>query len=151
MEEIKPLEITLEDGRRALGVHVLQKGSDLRKKYGGFIDYETLLKILRDEEFVRFPTRIIFDSSKIEKGMFALVEKQADEPTKNYIIYVHEHFKKKLGDLPAVVLYHLVTVNYGDFATHNEAEEFGSAALGMEKDYYYQYVCRLADQQNSNR
>lgn len=146
MEEIKPLNITLEDGRRALAVHALQKGSDLRKKYGSFIDFETFLKILQDEEFVRFPTRIIFDSSKIEKGMFAVVEKEADEPTKSYIIYVHEYFKKRLGDLPAVVLYHVVTVNYGDFATYNEAEEFGSAALGMEKDYYYQYLCRLADQ-----
>jgi hypothetical protein len=129
-----------------LGVHVLQKGSDLRKKYGSFLDYETLLKILKDEEFVRFPTRIIFDSSKIEKETFAAVEKERDEPTKSYVIYVHEHYQKRLGDLPAIVLYHLVTVNYGDFATHNEAEEFGSAALGMEKDYYYQYVCRLADQ-----
>ncbi len=146
MEEIKPLNITLEDGRRALGVHALQKGSDLRKKYGSFLDYETILKIFKDEEFVRFPTRIIFDSSKIERGMFAVLEKERDEPVKNYVLYVHEHFKKRLGDLPAIVLYHLVMVNYGDFATYNEAEEFGSAALGMEKDYYYQYLCRLADQ-----
>jgi hypothetical protein len=117
-----------------LGVHVLQKGSDLRKKYGSFLDYETLLKIFKDEEFVRFPTRIIFDSSKVEKGMFAVVEKEADEPTKSYVIYVHEHFQKRSGDLPAIVLYHVVTVNYGDFATHNEAEEFGSAALGPKSN-----------------
>lgn len=146
MNDFKPLKLTLEDGRRALGVHALQKGADLRTKYGKFLDYETLLKILKDEEFVRFPTRIVFDSGRIEKGMFAAVEKENDGPAKSYVLYIHEHFKKRSGDLPAIVLYHLVAVNYGDFATGNEAEEFGSAALGMEKDDYYQYLCRLADQ-----
>lgn len=146
MEEHHPLKITLEDGRRALGVHLLEKGHKMRQKYGKFIDYETLLKILRDEEFVRFPTRIEFCSDKIEQGMFAVAERIADDPAKGFTIYVHEYFKKRLGDVPAIVLYHLVTVNYGDFASYSEAEEFASAALGMDKDEYYKYICSLADQ-----
>ncbi len=47
--------------------------------------------------------------------------------------------------MPALVLYHVVSVNYGDFASGNEAEEFASAALGMDKEEYYQYLCRLVD------
>lgn len=146
MTDLKPLQLTLEDGRRALGVHLLEKGHKLHQKYGKFIDEETLLKILEDREFVRFPTRIVFDSSRIEKGMFALAQRVSRDSSDGYIIFVHEYFKTRRGDLPAAVFYHLVTVNYGDFATCNEAEEFGSAALGLDKEYYYQYVCRLADQ-----
>lgn len=145
-ETATPLQLTLEDGRRALGVHVLEKGHRLREKYGKFIDHETVLKILNDPEFVRYPTRIVFDSSKLETGMFAAAEKTGVDSDEGYVIFVHEYFKGRDGDLAAVVLYHLVTVNYGDFATFNEAEEFGSAALGMDKEYYYQYLCRLADQ-----
>lgn len=144
-ETATPLQLTLEDGRRALGVHVLEKGHRLREKYGKFIDQETVLKILNDPEFVRYPTRLVFDSSKLERGMFAAAEKISPDPAAGYIIFAHEYFKRRDGDLAAVVLYHLVTVNYGDFATFNEAEEFGSAALGMDKEYYYQYLCRLAD------
>lgn len=146
MTDLKPLQLTLEDGRRALGVHLLEKGHKLHQKYGKFIDEETMLKILEDREFVRFPARIVFDSSKIEKGMFAVAQKVSNNASDGYIIFVHEYFKTKRGDLPAAVFYHLVTVNYGDFATGNEAEEFGSAALGLDKEYYYQYLCRLVDQ-----
>ncbi|MBI3616696.1 MAG: hypothetical protein HY210_00500 [Candidatus Omnitrophica bacterium] len=124
----------------------MEKGRKLHRKYGKFIDGETLLNILEDREFVRFPARIVFDSSKIENGMFALAQRVSRNPSDGYIIFVHEYFKTRQGDLPAVVFYHLVTVNYGDFAACSEAEEFGSAALGLDKEYYYQYLCRLADQ-----
>lgn len=139
-------KLTIEDGRKALGAHVLEKGYQLRKKYNKFIDYDTLLKILKDEEFVRFPTRIVFRSDMLEDGMFAMAQQVSDKASDGYVIYVHEYFKNRLDDLPALILYHLVTVNYGDFATFNEAEEFGSAALGMGKDEYYQLLCHLADQ-----
>ena len=145
MDNIQPLSLTLEDGRRALGVHVLEKGYKLRQKYGNFIDFDTLLLIFQDTDFVRFPTRLEFSSDKVDPGLFAVVEKDGANGENKYVIYVHEYFKGRLGDVPALVLYHLVAVNYGDFATHHEAEEFASAALGMEKDEYYQYVCRLVD------
>lgn len=144
--EYQPLKLTLEDGRRALGVHVLEKGHQLHEKYGTFVGFDTLQKILQDVEFVRYPTRIEFDSTQLEEGMFACAMRVTESNASDgYVIYVHEMFKENEGDLAAIVLYHLVTVNYGEFATHNEAEEFGSAALGLDKEYYYDYLCRIAD------
>ena len=143
--EHSPLNLTMEDGRRALGVHVLEKGHRLRQKYGHFIDMQVLAEILRDEEFVRYPTRITFDSGRIDVGLFGVAEKVGADAAEGYIIYIHEHFQRRTGDVPALVLYLLVAVNYGDFASGNEAEEFASAALGMEKDYFYNYICRLVD------
>ena len=146
MEKQQPLRLTLEDGRRALAVHCLDKGHKLRQKYGKAIDHELLKTILKDEEFVRYPVRLRFDSTKVEKGMFAVTESVSADASAGFIIYIHECFKKRLGDVPALVFYHVVAINYGEFATHNEAEEFGSSALGMGKEAYYQLLCYLTDQ-----
>ena len=129
-----------------MAVHCLDKGHKLRQKYGKAIDHELLKTILKDEEFVRYPVRLLFDSTKVEKGMFAVTERVSTDASAGFIIYIHECFKKRLGDVPALVFYHVVAVNYGEFATHNEAEEFGSSALGMEKEEYYQLLCCLTDQ-----
>lgn len=127
--------------------HVVEKALALREKYGRFIDYATLLEILEDRECVRFPTRLEFNSQPIDDGFFAVARPvSAGHPSKGYIIYIHEHFKDRLGDVPALALYHLVAVNYGDIATREDAELFGAAALGMDKDEYYRLLCRLADQ-----
>ncbi len=139
------MKLTLEDGQKAASAHALERGYQVHQKYGKFIDYEALLKILKDDEFVRYPTQIKFDSTKIESEMFGFAQRISTDINDGYIIYIHDFFENRQCDLPALVLYHLVCVNYGDFATHNEAEEFASSALGMEKEYYYQYVCRLTD------
>jgi hypothetical protein len=145
MENYQPLKLTLEDGRRALAVHCLDQGHKLRQKYGKAIGYDLLKTILKDETFVRHPVRLVFDSTKVEEGMFALAERVSLDASAGFIIYLHECFKQRPGDLLALVFYHLVAVNYGEFATHNEAEEFGSSALGMEKEEYYQLLCCLTD------
>lgn len=144
--EYQPLNLTLEDGRRALGVHVLEKGHRLRQKYGNFIDMDVLALILADEEFVRYPTRLEFDRDRVDAGLFGVVEKIGKDAAEGYVIYIHEYFRCRTGDVPALVLYLLVAVNYGDFASGNEAEEFASAALGMDKEYFYSYICRLVDE-----
>ena len=149
MEKPSPLKLTLEDGRRALASHCLDRGQKLREKYGKAIDYELLQTILKDEEVVRHPVRLVFDSTKVEEGMFAVTQSVPKDEGEGFVIYIHEHFQKRLGDVPALVFYHLVTVNYGEFAMHNEAEEFGSSALGMGKEEYYQLLCYLTDQISS--
>jgi hypothetical protein len=140
-------QLTPEDGKKALLHHVVEKALALRKQYGGFIDYETLLKILQDNNFVRYPTRLEFNSGPIDKGFFAVVDAlDIDNPSKGYTIYIHEYFKKRLGDVPAIVLYQLVAINYGVIATSEEAEIFGATVLDMKKEEYYQLLCVLADQ-----
>lgn len=52
----------------------------------------------------------------------------------------------QLDRVPLLVLYQLVLVNYGEFASAEDAECFGAAALGMAREEYYQGLCELADQ-----
>ncbi len=59
---------------------------------------------------------------------------------------VHPCYMMQLADLPYLVLYQLVLVNYGAFASPDDAETFGAAALGLSNDDYYHTICELAEQ-----
>jgi len=154
-------EITPENVQSAVSEHVLGRARMIYEKYGPKIDYPVLLNILGDRDAVRFPVGIAFDSSRLDPGMFAIAEpvrKDAPEDDEEaeyreyaeladeYVIVVHEHFKGQSDLLPSLVLYHLVTVNYGDMATGNDAEVFGANVLGIDQEAYYAQLCDLADQ-----
>ena len=46
----------------------------------------------------------------------------------------------------ALVLHQLVLINYGESATPDDAETFGSLALGLSKEDYYRALCELSSQ-----
>jgi hypothetical protein len=52
----------------------------------------------------------------------------------------------RLEEVPLLVLYQLVLVNYGPFASAADAEVFGAGALGISSDEYYQALCQIADE-----
>jgi hypothetical protein len=60
-------------------------------------------------------------------------------------MFVHPLFMTQLDQVPALVLYQLVTVNYGAFASSEEAETFGAGALGLTRDEYYNQLCEASD------
>jgi hypothetical protein len=51
----------------------------------------------------------------------------------------------QLPQVPYLVLYQLVLVNYGEFASADDAETFGAAVLGFSQPEYYHALCELAD------
>jgi hypothetical protein len=61
-------------------------------------------------------------------------------------MHVHPLFMTQLEQVPLLVLYQLVLVNYGAFAAAEDAETFGAAALGLSQDAYYHILCGLADE-----
>jgi len=95
---------------------------------------------------VRYPCRISFTAEGLLDGEFAYPHPLGDAPEDGYEIRVHPLFMMELPMVPHLVLYQLVAVNYGDFASIDDAETFGAAALGMEREDYYRTICGLADQ-----
>ena len=61
-------------------------------------------------------------------------------------MHVHPFFSTQPEQVPLLVLYQIVVVNYGMFASSEDAEAFGSSVLGISQDDYYAALCRLADQ-----
>jgi hypothetical protein len=141
-----PTQLTAEDARQSLNAHVAAKGLELREKYGPHIGWQDLPRILQDRAFVRYPCEIVFDSAPLYPGEFAHPVAKGEKPEDGFTLYVHPFFLPHLEQVPGLVLYQLVLVNYGRFASAEDAETFGAAALGLSKDEYYEMICRLADE-----
>ncbi len=139
-------KLTAQDARQSLSAHVADKGAELYAKYGPQIGWNQLLRVLEDRAFVRYPCTIAFDESALQPGEFAHPVPNGDKPEDGFTMHVHPFFMTQLEQVPALVLYQLVLVNYGPFASAEDAELFGAAALGLSRDQYYALICELADQ-----
>ena len=126
--------------------HCAAKGQEVRERFGMGLGWADLDGLLEDRKLVRYPCTITFDPSPLQPEEMAYAEPLGAQPEAGYRICIHPRFETDLGAVVALVLYQLVAVNYGEFATAEDAEAFGSAALGLSQDEYYQRLCQLADQ-----
>ncbi len=140
------LQLTAEDARQSMQAHVAFKGAEINGKHGPHIGWNQLLAILADQTSVRYPCEIVFDSAPLNEGEFAHPVANGEQPEEGFTIFVHPYFATQLDRVPYLVLYQLVLVNYGDFASADDAEIFGSHALGISTDEYYTALCRMADE-----
>lgn len=138
-------QLTAEDARQSLRDHVAAKGAEVRAQFGPRLGWAELNQLLEDRKLVRYPCTIAFDALPLQADEFAYPEPLGPRPDDGFRICVHPRFEADLDAVPALVLYQLVAVNYGDFATPDDAEAFGAAALGVSREQYYQRLCQLAD------
>jgi hypothetical protein len=141
-----PLELTENDARTSLSAHVAARGADIQEKYGPRIGWSELLLILNDRSCTRYPCEMLFDSAALQPGEFAFPEPKGEAPEDGFTMHVHPLFSLQLDRVPYLVLYQLVLVNYGPFASPDDAEIFGANALGISREDYYQALCQMADQ-----
>jgi hypothetical protein len=139
-------QLTADDAKQSLTAHVAAKGAEIFEKYGPVIGWKQLLQILEDRAYVRYPCQVVFDPAPLGPGEFAHPVPKSENPEEGFTICVHPCFMTQLQQVPYLVLYQLVLVNYGEFASTEDAETFGASALGLSKDEYYQTVCELADE-----
>lgn len=137
-------QLTAEDARQSLNAHVAAKGCELFLRHGA-VSYAGLTAVLQDRTLVRYPCEIAFDSSRLNPGEFAHAEQKGEHPEDGFTIWVHPIYLTQLPKVPYLVYYQLVVVNYGEFASPQDAETFGAAALGLTVDEYYAEICELAD------
>lgn len=139
-------KLTIEDARQSLTTHVEEKGLQVRQKYGPHIGWKELMQILEDRSVVRYPCEIVFDARPLFAGEMAHPVANGATPEQGFKMHVHPLFMTEPAQVAHLVLYQLVLVNYGEFASAEDAEAFGAAALGMSKDDYYLALCEMADQ-----
>jgi hypothetical protein len=138
-------KLTVEDARQSLTSHAAEKGLQLREKYGPHIGWNELSQILQDRSLVRYPCEILFDANGLLPGEMAHPFPNAESPEAGFKLHIHPIFMTQLEQVPALALYQLVLVNYGEFASAEDAEAFGAAALGLSTDDYYAQLCALAE------
>ena len=139
-------QLTAEDGRESLNAHVASKGEEIRAKYGPHLGWAELQRILQDRACVRYPCEIVFDPAPLRPGEFAHPVPRGETPEEGFDLFVHPYFMMHLDRIAHLALYQLVLVNYGEFASPDDAETFGASALGLSKDEYYQSLCELSDE-----
>ena len=140
-----PTQLTADDVRVSLNAHVAAKGAELQAKYGPAIGWPELKLILEDRECVRYPCTLEFNAESLQAGEVAHPVARGPRPEEGYTMFVHPLFMTQLPDVPALVLYQLVLVIYGEFASSDDALTFGAAALGLSEDAYYDRLCELAE------
>lgn len=139
-------QLTADDARQSLLAHVESKGIEAFIRFGPQLDWNGLQQLLADSSQVRYPCDIVFDATRLMPGEFAHPIQKGATPEDGFTMVVHPHFKTRLDLVPALVLYQLVAVNYGTFASFEEAETYGAAALGLTRDEYYALICDCAAQ-----
>ncbi len=138
-------KLTAKDAQVALRDHVEEKALAARKRYGGTVDENVMRRMLEDRSVVRYPTRLQFDAEPLEPGEFAHAQPLGGKADDGFQLFVHPMLENDPELLPLAVAYHVVTINYGEIATHEDAEVFGSTLLGLDQEEYYQRLCALAD------
>jgi hypothetical protein len=146
-----PQKLTLEDAKESLAAHVAARGAEINAKYGPRIGWSQLSLILADRECVRYPCELAFDAEPLKAGECAYPAEKGERPEDGFRLCVHPYFAVQPDRVPLLALYQLVAVNYGAFASPDDAEAFGAAALGMAKEAYYEELCAMADEISSER
>jgi len=139
-------QLTAEDGRQSLNAHVAAKGDEIRAKYGPHLGWTELQRILQDRACVRYPCEIVFDATPLRPGEFAYPVPRGERPEDGFDLFVHPYFMMQLDRIAHLALYQLILVNYGEFASPDDAETFGASALGLSKEEYYRRLCELSDE-----
>ncbi|MDB6114069.1 MAG: hypothetical protein JWQ83_543 [Lacunisphaera sp.] len=140
-----PQQLTLDDARQSLTAHIATKGAEIRAKFGPHIGFQELERLLADRDYTRYPVEIIFSATGLLDGEFAHPFPKGTNPEDGFTVHVHPYFATQLAYVPALVLYQLVLVNYGDFASPTDAEIFGAGVLGIGQEKYYEGLCEMAD------
>ena len=140
------IQLTAHDAKQSLNAHVAAKGAELFDKYGPSIGWAELQAILQDRACVRYPCELVFDSAPLHPGEFAYPQLRGSAPEDGFTLFVHPIYLTQLAQVPCLALYQLVAVNYGVFASADDAETFAAYALGLPREEYYQILCGLADQ-----
>jgi hypothetical protein len=137
--------LTADDARESLSAHALARGAEIFEKYGPRVGWNELLRIVEDRACVRYPCKIAFDPAPLQKGECAFPNPLGDKPEDGFVIHIHPLFMTRMDRVAYLAIYQLAAVNYGQFASPQDAEVFGAAALGIPTEDYYRALCEMAD------
>lgn len=136
---------TAADGQQSLRDHVRAKALEAREKLGGRIDRTAIFRLLDDRTAVRYPVGVRFDAGPLHSGEFAFLESLGGHPSDGFCLFIHPRFEHADDVVPELIAYYIPSVNYGDVATHVEAELYGATLLGLDLEDYYRRLCAAAD------
>ncbi len=134
-----------QNAMTSLREHVESKAIQARNARCGAIDRAAIMEMLADRSVVRYPLGVRFDEQPLQPGEFACLEALGTHPNDGFCLFIHSAYAQADALIPLLVAYYIPSVNYGEIATHDEAELFGATLLGFTVDEYYSALCAAAD------
>jgi len=125
--------------------HLVDKATAARFRYGLLIDTETILRMLGDDQVVRWPTSVVLDAGPLQPHEFAYPQPLGFHPSDGYALCLHPAFRRQHEIWPLLIAYHIPVINYGPIVEAVHAELYGATLLGLEVEAYYQALCELHD------
>ena len=139
-------QFNAEDVRHSFAAELAAKANQIHKKYGPEIGWDQLQQLLSDPECAPFPCEIRFDAEPLLPGEFGHPVLKGSTKEQGFIIYIHPYYASQPARVSYLVLHQLGLINSGESATADDAETFGSLALGLSKEDYYRALCELSGQ-----
>ena len=102
--------------------------------------------MLADRECVRYPCELVFDAGPLQPDECAYPAPNGERPEDGFRLFIHPYFSVDPDRVPLLALYQIVSINYGAFASPDDAEAFGAAVLGIPQEDYYAALCAMADE-----
>ena len=137
---------TAREAQQSLRDHVQSKATEARLKCGGGrVDRAAIMKLLEDRSVVRYPLGVRFDAQPLRAGEFACLEALGGVPADGFCLFIHPMFDPVDDLIPLLIAYYIPSVNYGDVASHVEAELYGATLLSLDVEEYYRILCSVAD------
>ncbi|MDZ4754574.1 MAG: hypothetical protein SGJ11_08760 [Phycisphaerae bacterium] len=140
-----------EDAQQSLRDHVVAKAREARLACAQCVDRAALMGLLENRAVVRYPLGVRFDAEPLQPGEFACLEPLGAHPADGFCLYVDPLFENVDEMIPLLVAYYIPSVNYGEVASHVEAELYGATLLGMDVEEYYELLCSAADSATEER
>lgn len=129
-----------EDG---LTIRLREQGDEARKKYGG-LSPGNLGTFLEDRNFVRYPTRLVFEMGEMGMNQFAQPEPDIRHPG-GIMLYIRPPLGKRPDLLVQAVAYMIPVINFRELVTDDHCTLFVAHLLGMTETAAYRSICDLAD------
>jgi len=129
----------------ALKAHARDKARQAKKKLGGPLISDNIEVFLNDPECLRYKTRIVFTREGLDPHQFAQPNMSKEEAGYTCTLHIDPALQTRQELIHFVVAYMAAVINYGDAATPELAEIYGSILAGLPAGRFYKQICTIAD------
>lgn len=129
-----------EDG---LSTRLRDQAEDARRIHGA-LSPSNLGTFLNDRNFVRYPTRLVFEVGEMGMNQFAQPEPDIRTPD-GIMLYLRPQLGQRPDLLVQAVAYMIPVINFSKLVSDHHCLLYGAQLFGIEEDEFYQSICGLAD------
>tara|TARA_R110001592_G_scaffold213180_4_gene465874 strand:+ start:528 stop:992 length:465 start_codon:yes stop_codon:yes gene_type:complete len=134
-----------EDMIKMLWAHADGAAERALEQLGTPLCSNNLSTFLSDDACLRFSTSLLYTEEGLENGQFAQPFFYTEGESRCCKLHIHPRYKRLSEAIPYLVAYMVAPINYGEVADSELCEHLGSMLVKVDRETFYQEICRLAD------